>query len=464
MRNYRLIEIDWPEFGDVDVPPQIEAAEYRAHLAAARREMEQRGLTHLVVYGDREHFANIQYLTGYDPRFEEALLIVRAEGKPLLLVGNEGEGYLPVSPLYVTGEVRGERYQSFSLIDQPRGASRPLRDILAGEGIGAGSKVGCIGWKYYTEQEFPDPAHKLELPAFIVDLLRELAGQEAVVNATDLFMHAGYGLRAKCSVAELAYLEYAGVRASEAMKRMLLGMREGMRDFELVAQMGYTGEPLNCHVTFGTDDNRDKSLSGPVGAILRRGSVFSSNVAYFGSNVCRAGWIAESADDLPADARDYMEAFAGKYFAVMGEWFRLLKIGTTGDTLYRVIADHLPGFGITLPPGHLIHMDEWLSAPVYAGSTIPIQSGMVMQVDVIPSSSVYFSTRMEDGMAIADAALRAELQAKYPAAYTRCQARRRFMIDTLGFELAEEVLPLSNIPVIVPPFLLKPRQIFALAK
>jgi len=38
------------------------------------------------------------------------------------------------------------------------------------------------------------------------------------------------------------------------------------------------------------------------------------------------------------------------------------------------------------------------------------------------------------------------------------------MIDTLGFELAEEVLPLSNIPVIVPPFLLKPRQIFALAK
>jgi len=464
MRNYRLIEIDWPEFGDVDVPPQIEAAEYRAHLAAARREMEQRGLTHLVVYGDREHFANIQYLTGYDPRFEEALLIVRAEGKPLLLVGNEGEGYLPVSPLVVTGEVRAELYQSFSLIDQPRGASRPLRDILAGEGIGDGSKVGCIGWKYYTTVEFPDPAHMLELPAYIVDLLRSLAGQEAVVNATDLFMHADYGLRAKCSVVELAYLEYAGTRASEAMKRMLFGIREGIRDFDLMAGIGYTGEPLNCHITLGTDENRDKSLSGPVGAILRRGSVFSSNVAYYGSNVCRAGWIAESADDLPADARDYIEAFAGKYFSVMGEWFRLLRIGTTGDTLYRVIADNLPGFGITLPPGHLIHMDEWLSAPVYAGSTIPIQSGMAMQVDVIPSSPVYFSTRMEDGMAIADATLRAEFQVKYPQAYARCQARRQFMIDVLGFALAEEVLPLSNIPAIVPPFFLKPRLMFALAK
>ena len=40
--------------------------------------MEERKLTHLVVYGDREHFANLAYLTGFDPRFEEAVLIVGA--------------------------------------------------------------------------------------------------------------------------------------------------------------------------------------------------------------------------------------------------------------------------------------------------------------------------------------------------------------------------------------------------
>jgi len=464
MRNYRLIEIDWPEFGGADAPPEFGVDEYRGRLAAAREAMGERGLTHLVVYGDREHFANIQYLTGFDPRFEEALLIVQEEGVPLLLVGNEGEGYLPVSPLYVAGELRAERYPTFSLLDQPRRDARLLRDILASEGIGDGAQVGCVGWKYYLETEIPDSAFALELPSFIVDLLRSLAGHDGVENSTDLFMHADYGFRAKCSATELAYMEYAGARASEAMKLMLLGMREGMRDFELVAEMGYTGEPLNCHVTFGTDENRAKSLSGPVGAILRRGSVFSSNVAYFGSNVCRAGWIAESAADLPANARDYVEAFAGKYFAAMGEWFSLLEIDMPGDALYRVIADNLPGFGITLNPGHLIHMDEWLSSPIFAGSSIEIQSGMVMQVDVIPASPVYFSTRMEDGVAIADRRLRAEMQAKYPQAYARCQARRRLMIDTLGFELAEEVLPLSNIPAIVPPFLLNPRQVFALEK
>ncbi len=45
--------------------------------------MEKRGLTHLVVYGDREHFGNIMYLTNFDPRFEEALLIIGKQANRL---------------------------------------------------------------------------------------------------------------------------------------------------------------------------------------------------------------------------------------------------------------------------------------------------------------------------------------------------------------------------------------------
>jgi len=41
-------------------------------------------------------------------------------------------------------------------------------------------------------------------------------------------------------------------------------------------------------------------------------------------------------------------------------------------------------------------------SPVFPGSAIAIHSGMAMQVDVIPSSDTYFSTRMEDGFVIAD--------------------------------------------------------------
>jgi hypothetical protein len=87
---------------------------------------------------------------------------------------------------------------------------------------------------------------------------------------------------------------------------------------------------------------------------------------------------------------------------------------------------------------------------------------MVFQVDVIPASPVYFSTRMEDGVVIADETLRAQLQARYPDCFARCQQRREFMINVLGIALPEEVLPLSNIPAIVPPFFLAPQTVLAM--
>jgi hypothetical protein len=107
-------------------------------------------------------------------------------------------------------------------------------------------------------------------------------------------------------------------------------------------------------------------------------------------------------------------------------------------------------------------VEEWLSTPIYPGSDIPIHSGMVMQVDVIPSSPIYFSTRMEDGVVIADESLRRQIKERFPECFARCQKRRAFMTDVLGIELADEVLPLANIPAIVPPFFLEPNTIFAM--
>jgi hypothetical protein len=464
MRKHQLIEIDWPEFGACEPPQRPSVDEYQGRVDAARAATEARGLTHLVVYGDREHFANLAYLTGFDPRFEEALLVVRREEAPLLVVGNECEGYLPVSPLYVAGKLRSERFQPFSLLNQPRDSSRYLKAILGDEGIGDGALVGCVGWKYFADTEHPDGAHAIDLPAYVVDTLRQLAGWENVVNATDVLMHPGHGLRSACSAAEIAYFECTNVLASEGMRRMLCGLREGMTDHELAALSGYNGTPLGCHMTLATGENRDLGLSGPTGTTVRRGDPLSTNICYWGSNICRAGWVAERAEDLPASAQDYVAAFAGPYFEVMAGWFDLLRIGTPGGDLARLIDEKLPfeRFGIFLNAGHLIHLDEWVSSPIYPGSDVPLHSGMAIQVDVIPSSPIYSSTRMEDGVVLADGTLRRELEGRFPACWERCQRRRAFMRDTLGIELPEEVLPLSNIPAIVPPFFLRPNLVFAL--
>ncbi len=192
----------------------------------------------------------------------------------------------------------------------------------------------------------------------------------------------------------------------------------------------------------------------------------SANVCYWGSNVCRAGWVAESDADLPSEAKDYVAAFAGPYFEAMAVWLDRLRIGQPGNTLEMAIHERLATdrFGIFLNCGHLIHLDEWLSSPIYRDSEIPIRSGMAIQVDVIPSSPTYSSTRMEDGVVVADATLRRELREQFPECYKRCLARRSFMENTLGLAMPEEILPLSNMAGIVPPYLLRPNLVLALTR
>ena len=463
-RKHRLIEIDWPEFGEGGPPPGTSVEAYASRIDAARAAMDAQGLTHLVVYGDREHFANLAYLTGFDPRFEESLLVIGRGGDPLILVGNECEGYLAVSPLHNAGRLRVERYQPFSLLDQPRGGSRQIKAILADEGISPESQVGCVGWKYFSDAEHPDGAHALDLPSYLADTLRGLAGHQNVTNATAIFMNPADGLRATCSPSEIAYFEYTNVLASEGVKRMCFGIRDGMADTELARLGGLNGVPLGCHMTLVTGDTRACGMSSPVGAPVRRGDPMAMNIAYWGSNICRAGWTAESAGDLPENARDYVENFAGIYFEVMAEWFAMLRIGTPGGDLARLIDEKLPfeEFGITLNAGHLIHLEEWLSSPIYPGSDVKLRSGMAIQVDVIPSSPVYFSTRMEDGIVLADQTLRDQIRAGFPACYDRCMKRRQFMADVLGIPLPEEILPLSNMPGIVPPFFMRPNTVLAM--
>lgn len=102
------------------------------------------------------------YLTGYDPRFEEALLVVDvdSDGRPTIMVGNEGLGYLDVSP--VKDHLNTVLYQSFSLMGQDRSMSKPLTTILGEAGVAKGSRVGVAGWKYYTGEDSPNPESCLE--------------------------------------------------------------------------------------------------------------------------------------------------------------------------------------------------------------------------------------------------------------------------------------------------------------
>jgi len=122
----------------------------------------------------------------------------------------------------------------------------------------------------------------------------------------------------------------------------------------------------------------------------------------------------------------------------------------------------LQTYGVELNPGHLIGLDEWISSPIFEGSDLPLRSGMAMQCDVIPGHPVYGSTRMEDGYVIADAALRADLAARFPDVAARCEQRAQFMRQVIGLDVPETLLPLADTCGVVMPFLFDPAQVIAL--
>jgi hypothetical protein len=69
---------------------------------------------------------------------------------------------------------------------------------------------------------------------------------------------------------------------------------------------------------------------------------------------------------------------------------------------------------------------------------------------------------MEDTFVLADGELRGELGREFPDCLRRCEARREFMTGVLGFEMGDEVLPLSNMAGVVSPYLLAPNRVVGL--
>ena len=160
-----------------------------------------------------------------------------------------------------------------------------------------------------------------------------------------------------------------------------------------------------------------------------------------------------------------MDRLVAPYFAAVVAWLETAAIGVEGRALYSLVMDRIGGdfFGVKLNPGHLIHLDEWMNSPIAAGSRHELQSAMALQVDIIPATgSPYFTTNMEDGIALLDERGRAELRERHPKVYARIEDRRAFMIQEVGIRLHDDVLPLSNLASYLPPFWLSPGRAMAM--
>ncbi len=449
-----LTEADMPilEFSKDDY-------EGRVHRLAER--IRKKNLTHMVIYGDREHFSNVEYFTRYDCRFEETLLVVDAQGACSILAGNEGMGYSQVIPI----EIRRYLYQNFSLQGQPRDRLESLTDILRKIGIDEKAKIGVAGVKYFEEGMIDsDPEQTYDLPEYMMGAIRRTGA--AMVNATAELTGVPDGLRMRLYTAkEIAWAESAGNRAAAVMQRLLKNLKEGLCEYELAQAGGAGFDPQNTHplVNFGARSVAI-GMGSPGQAKLRTGEVGGLCYSVRGSLVSRVGVMAHREEDYGEELKPYLESFYKKYYEAVAAWYETARVGVTGGELYDAVMNLIGGeeFGVTLNPGHFTGTEEWSNAISAKGSKVCVPDGAFMQVDIIAHGEDPVRTGIcEDAVVIAGEGLRAQLKEEYPEVYRRIMERRKVMKEVLGIWLHEDVLPMSNLNGAYYPFMLNLDFVFA---
>jgi Creatinase/Prolidase N-terminal domain len=452
VRKARLAPVTLPDFGTPTVEPKLSAQTYEARHKRLLKAMKAAAYDALVIYGDREHVANISWASGYDPRFEEALYIVVPGRVPTLVAGNEGFPYAETAG----GHFQRVLWQHMSLMGQPRDKDRPLASILKEAGLVKGMRIGLAGWKSYESEAGVVDDQWFETPHYLVTALRKLG---PVFNAAQTFMHPIKGLRAVNEVEQLACFEYASTLSSNAILRFVRGAKPGMTEYEACQNMQQDGFPQSTHINMCAGPRAKYGLPSPSMRRLEEGDPIVVGTGLMGSLNCRAGFLVRDEAGLPPGAKDYVQRLVVPYFTAAVTWYETIGLGVKGGTVFDAVMQHVgdPFFGVGLNPGHNIHMDEWMHSPMKKNSKLKLVSGMALQCDIIPATGTdYFTSNIEDGIALADENLRSEYAARFPESWSRISKRRHFMLNALGIDLKPEILPFSNMAAWLPPYWLAP--------
>jgi hypothetical protein len=452
MRSAKLAPVTLPDFGTPTSEPKLTKQVYEARHKRLLKAMKTSGYDALVIYGDREHVANISWASGYDPRFEEALYIVVPGKTATLIAGNEGFPYAETA----TGTFQRVLWQHMSLMGQPRDKEKPLAALLKEAGLTKGMRIGLAGWKGYETEDGIVDDQWFETPHFLVMALRKFG---SLANAAQMFMHPITGLRATNEVEQLACFEYAATLSSNAILRFVRGAKPGMTEYDACRNMLADGFPQSIHINMCAGLRAKYGLPSPSMRRLEEGDPIVVGNGLMGSLNCRAGFLVRDANGLPETAKDYVDRLVIPYFTAAVAWYETIGLGVRGGTVFDAAMKHVgdPFFGVGLNPGHNIHLDEWMHSPMKKNGKLKLVSGMALQCDIIPATGTdYFTSNIEDGIALADDILRMQFAEQFPEAWLRISQRRNFMQNILGIRLKPEVLPFSSMAAWLPPYWLSP--------
>lgn len=421
--------------------------------------MKENNFSSLIIYADKEHGGNFEYLTGFIPRFEEALQILNVDGSSTLILGNENYNKTKYSLI----DSQGILCPLFSLPNQPMGNFRPVEFYLKQAKIDRSQKVGLVDWKLLSN-DFNDFHSKSAMPSFIVEGLEKLVSKSQLVNATQLYMDPKKGARVTNNANEIARYEYGASLASDSILNAMNALKEGVSEQEIGNLLQADGQLPNVVTISAFGDRFTNANIYPLNTKLEYGDKVAITNSHKGGLSSRSGYAVRNEEDLKAIDTNYLEDVVKPYFSAYNFWFDQIKIGKNGGEFYEEFNSFYPKeqFGWELNPGHLTADEEWLSSPFFSGSDKTVQSGMIFQVDFIPNQEGHHGVSAESTVAIADTKLRQEIEEQYPALWERIQKRRLYMREELNIELKEELLPLCSTLAYYRPFFLNPNLAMAL--
>lgn len=422
---------------------------YRKDRLLQRMKKEQ--LDAVVVYCDLEHGSNFEYLTGFLTRFEEALLVVHQKGDAYMLMGNENLNKVQHSRI----KAKAIHVPCFSLPNQPMEGERTLAECLKEAEIREGMRIGVVGWKMFTSC-LCDNRKLFDLPYYIVQALSEITG--SIENRCDLFIGAE-GIRTTNNANEIAHYEFGSALASDGILDAMKQLDVGVSEMVLGQCLNKYGQRNSVVTIAATGERFEKANLYPMDKKVKHGDKISLTVGYKGGLSSRSGYAVNDESELDAE---YLDGIAKPYYYAVASWLETIQIGMSGDELHEIIESVLPKevYHWHLNPGHLVADEEWISSPIYKGSKAVLKSGMMLQIDIIPSVSGLGGASCESGIALADETLRNQIKAEYPDLYEGFMKRRAYIEDVLGIKLHPEVLPMNDTVAYYRPFMLNKKRAF----
>lgn len=228
--------------------------------------MAQLKLDSLVVYADKEHGGNFEYLTGFIPRFEEGLLVLHKSGEAVLVLGNENLKLAQFSrtPANVV------HAPWFSLPNQPMDTELSLSDVLKQAGLDGQQRVGIAGWKLFTGNN-DNNTSLFDIPTFIFQALQAALTCECeLLNATSLFISPRNGARIINNANEIAHYEYGANLASSAALTALNAVELGKTEKSIATLLAAEGQANNVVTIAATGDRFENANLYPSDKQIQR--------------------------------------------------------------------------------------------------------------------------------------------------------------------------------------------------